>query len=73
MFDIKNIKDPSFIKNLTIKEKKELANDLRTFLIENISKTGGHLGSNLGIVEIMIALYTVFDYENDSFLFDVAT
>lgn len=71
MFDIKNIKDPSFIKNLTIKEKKELANDLRTFLIENISKTGGHLGSNLGIVEIMIALYTVFDYENDSFLFDV--
>ncbi len=71
MFDINQIKNPEFIKDLTYKEKLILAEDIRKFLIESVSKTGGHLSSNLGIVELMIALYDVFDYKNDEFLFDV--
>ncbi len=71
MIDLYSIKDPSFIKDLSIKELKELAKEIRIFLIENISKTGGHLSSNLGVVEITIAMYYVFDPEKDKFLFDV--
>ena len=71
MIDLLSIKDPSFIKELSIKELKELANSIREFLIDNISKTGGHLSSNLGVVEIILAMYYVFDYEKDKFIFDV--
>ena len=71
MFDLENIKDPSFLKGLTIKELKVLAQEIREFLIKNISKTGGHLSSNLGVVELTIALYYVFDPKEVSFLFDV--
>ena len=71
MIKIEDIKDPSFIKNLNNKELKQLAKDIRTFLIENISKTGGHLSSNLGIVELTIAMFYVFDPENDKFIYDV--
>lgn len=71
MFDLYQIKDPSFIKKLSKKELETLAKDIRAFLLENISKTGGHLASNLGIVEITIALHYVFDSPNDMFLFDV--
>lgn len=71
MIDLEKIKDPSFIKDLSIKELKALAKQIREFLIENISNTGGHLSSNLGIVELTIALYYVFDPEKDEFLFDV--
>ncbi len=71
MFDLENIKDPSFLKDLTIKELKILAEEIREFLIKNISLTGGHLSSNLGVVELTIALYYVFDPEEVSFLFDV--
>lgn len=71
MFNLLDIKDPSFIKDLSISELKELANDIRTFLIENISKTGGHLSSNLGVVELTIALYYVFDTDVTDLLFDV--
>ena len=70
MFNLLDIKDPSFIKDLSISELKELANDIRTFLIENISKTGGHLSSNLGVVELTIALYYVFDTDVTDLLFD---
>ncbi len=71
MINLEEIKDPSFIKDLSIKELKELASEIRKFLIDNISKTGGHLSSNLGVVEITIAMYYVFDPEKDKFLFDV--
>ena len=71
MVDLLSIKDPSFIKDLSMKELKLLAEDIRKFLIENISKTGGHLSSNLGVVEITLAMYYVFDPEKDKFLFDV--
>lgn len=71
MFDLENIKDPSFVKELSVKELKILALEIREFLISHISKTGGHLSSNLGVVELTIALYYVFDPKEVSFLFDV--
>ena len=71
MFDLENIKDPSFLKDLSIKELQVLATEIRQFLIENISKTGGHLSSNLGVVELTIAMYYVFDPNEVNFLFDV--
>ena len=71
MIDLLSIKDPSFIKDLSIKELQELCKAIRIFLVENISKTGGHLSSNLGVVEITVAMYYVFDPEKDKFLFDV--
>ena len=54
-----------------MKELKILAQEIRDFLIENISKTGGHLSSNLGVVELTIALYYVFDPKEVDVLFDV--
>ena len=69
--DIKNIKNPSEIKKMSKKELKVLAADIRSFLVENISKTGGHLSSNLGIVELTIAMHYVFDSPKDKLLFDV--
>lgn len=66
-----DIKDPSFLKELKIQELNELASEIRSFLIENISKTGGHLSSNLGIVELTIAMHYVFNSPTDKFIFDV--
>ncbi len=71
MFDIKSIKDPSFVKSLSKKELQELCNDIRSFLVDNISRTGGHLSSNLGVVELVVALYYVFDLDENELLFDV--
>ena len=68
LFEIEN---PSFVKNLSKKELISLAEDIRKFLIENISKNGGHLSSNLGIVELTIAMHYVFDSPNDKLIFDV--
>ena len=69
LFNIEEIKDPSFLKDLNYKEKKQLAKEIREFLITKISKTGGHLSSNLGIVELEIALKSVFSYEDTLFLY----
>ena len=69
--EIKNIKDPKFIKDLSIDELKELANDIRSFLLENVSKTGGHLSSNLGVVELTLALHYELNAPEDKILFDV--
>lgn len=66
-----DIKDPQFLKDLSIEELHKLANDIRSFLIEKISKTGGHLASNLGVVELTIAMHYVFDSPTDHFVFDV--
>lgn len=69
--DVKEIKNPSFLKNMSSKECAQLAQDIRGFLVDSISKTGGHLSSNLGVVELTIALHKVFDSPNDKILFDV--
>ena len=68
---ITEIKDPKFLKDLNYKECQELANDIRHFLIESVSRTGGHLSSNLGVVELTIALHKVFDSPTDKIFFDV--
>ena len=65
------INDPKDVKKLNIKEKKQLANELREFLINSVSQTGGHLASNLGVVEITIALLSCFDFDTDKIVFDV--
>ena len=59
------------VSNLTLKEKKQLAKEIRTFLLENVSKTGGHLASNLGVVELTISLLSCFDFDKDKIIFDV--
>jgi len=69
--ELQDIKDPSFLKQMDIKELKELSSQIRTFLLENISKTGGHLSSNLGVVELTIALHYCFDAPKDKIFFDV--
>ena len=71
MIDLESIKDPSFIKDLSMKELYELCDQIRDFLIKNISVTGGHLSSNLGVIELTVAMYYVFDCEHDEFIFDV--
>ncbi len=59
------------LKKLTIEELNFLAEDIRQFLVESVSKTGGHLSSNLGIVEITIALNYYFNVEKDRVIYDV--
>ena len=66
-----DISGPADIRQLSIKELEALAAEIRAFLIESISKTGGHLSSNLGIVELTLALHVVFDSPRDRILFDV--
>ncbi len=69
--DVREIQDSTFVKTLNKKQLEELADDIRTFLIDSVSKTGGHLSSNLGVVELTIAMHYCFDPLNDKFLFDV--
>ena len=71
MINLKEIENPSFLSDLSIKELEELSKEIRSFLIENVSKTGGHLSSNLGVVELTIALHKVFESPKDKFIFDV--
>ena len=71
MFDIEKIKDPSFIKKLSTPEMQVLCQDIRTFLINSLSKTGGHVSSNLGVVELTVAMHKVFDSPKDKFIWDV--
>ncbi len=59
------------IKNLSLEQIKVLAAEIRSFLIESVSKTGGHLASNLGVVELTLAMHNIFDLEKDDIIFDV--
>lgn len=70
--NIKEIENPKFLKKMNNKQLELLASDIRTFLIDNISKTGGHLSSNLGIVELTIMLHKVFTSPKDKIIFDVS-
>ena len=65
---IQNSKD---IKSLSIDELNTLAEDIKVFLVESIEKTGGHLSSNLGTIELTLALHYVFDSPDDTFIWDV--
>ena len=68
---IDNVNNNKDLKKLNYEEKKELANEIREYLIETISKTGGHLASNLGVVELTIALESVFNLPKDKIIWDV--
>ena len=59
------------LKKLTLSEKELLAKDIRELIIETVSKNGGHLASNLGVVELTIAIHSVFDAPKDKIIWDV--
>ena len=67
---IESIKSPADIKGLSHEELISLAQEIRTFLIEKVSKSGGHLGPNLGVVELTMAIHRIFDSPRDVILFD---
>jgi len=69
--NIEQIEGPEFLKKCSVKQLNVLATEIRSFLIDNVSKTGGHLSSNLGVVELTIALHTVFNSPTDKLIFDV--
>lgn len=66
-----SIENPNDIKKLNFEELEVLAKELREFMLENISKTGGHVASNLGIVELTLALFKCFNFDEDKIVFDV--
>ncbi|WP_100373427.1 1-deoxy-D-xylulose-5-phosphate synthase [Bacillus sp. FJAT-45037] len=68
---LEEFKNPSVLKNYSKKEMEELGEDIRRFLIDKLSVTGGHLGPNLGVVELTLALHQLFDSPKDKFIWDV--
>ena len=68
---LERINKTNDIKKLTISEKKELSSEIREYLLNIVSKNGGHLASNLGVVELTIALESVFDVNQDKIIWDV--
>jgi len=68
---LNHIQNPSDIKKLDIDELNALADEIKLFLIESIEKTGGHLSSNLGTIELTLAMHYVFDSPSDTFIWDV--
>lgn len=67
---LSSINGPDDVKGLTPTQLPALAAEVRSFLVDNVSRTGGHLGPNLGVVELTIALHRVFDSPNDALVFD---
>ena len=70
---LNKINSPDDIKYLTEKELNTLSADIREFLVENVLVTGGHLASNLGVVELSLALHKVFDFSKDRIIFEGET
>ncbi len=66
-----SIKGPEDLKQLSEEDLDRLAGEIRAFLVETVQRTGGHLASNLGVVELTIALHRVFDSPKDKLVFDV--
>lgn len=71
MKKIEEIKNPDFLKELNNTQLEALAQDMRQFILEKVSQNGGHLSSNLGIVDLTIAMLKVFDAQKDIIIFDV--
>ncbi|MGA2753515.1 MAG: 1-deoxy-D-xylulose-5-phosphate synthase [Terracidiphilus sp.] len=69
---LESIHSPADLKRLDYAQMASLAEEIRTFLIQTLSKTGGHLGPNLGVVELTLALHAVFSTPEDKILFDVS-
>ncbi len=68
---LNEVSSPADVKNLSIPELKKLAEEIRRFILGSVSKTGGHLASNLGVVELTLAMHYVFDFKHDKLLWDV--
>ncbi|RHW41124.1 1-deoxy-D-xylulose-5-phosphate synthase [Neobacillus notoginsengisoli] len=69
--DLTSIKDPSFLKGMSNAQLEQLGEEIRSFLIEKLSLTGGHIGPNLGVVELTLALHKCFDSPKDKIIWDV--
>jgi 1-deoxy-D-xylulose-5-phosphate synthase len=69
--DLLSINEPSFLKTMSNKQLEELSQEIRQFLINTLSETGGHIGPNLGVVELTVALHKCFDSPKDKILWDV--
>src|ERR1700678_2804261 len=69
---LETINSPADVKKLTIAELTQLAEEIRERLIVGVSKTGGHIGPNLGVVELTLAMHYVFETPKDKFVFDVS-
>jgi 1-deoxy-D-xylulose-5-phosphate synthase len=69
---LESIHSPADLKRLNDAQMTQLAEEIRAFLIQTLSRTGGHLGPNLGVVELTLALHTVFNTPQDKILFDVS-
>lgn len=69
--DLLSIKDPAFLKGLSNEDLEKLSEEIRQFLVEKLSVTGGHIGPNLGVVELTIALHKCFDSPKDKIIWDV--
>jgi 1-deoxy-D-xylulose-5-phosphate synthase len=67
-----DIESPEDVKRLELEQLPQLTNELREFLLDSVQTTGGHLGSNLGVVEIAVALHRVFDFRRDRLIWDVS-
>lgn len=65
------INDPQQLKSLSVEELAALAEEIRRFLIDKLTVTGGHLGSNLGVVELTLALHYCYDSPRDKMIYDV--
>ena len=70
-FMLEKIQQPNDIKKIPEEQLPEVAAEIREFLVETMSKLGGHLASNLGVVELTIALHRVFDLPKDKIIWDV--
>ena len=68
---LEEIQSPDDVKKLDEEELNILCREIREFLIQNVSKTGGHLASNLGVVELTVAIHRVFNTSRDRLVFDV--
>ena len=68
---LENINSPEDLKKLNILEEQKLAEEIRKYILEIVSKNGGHLASNLGVVELTLALHKVFDFKKDKIIWDV--
>ena len=68
---LEHIASPADVKELTVPQLKELCRELRRFLVESVARTGGHLASNLGAVELTVALHRTYDTSRDRLVFDV--
>ena len=68
---LSGLNGPADLKKLTVAQLSQLADEIRQFIIETVGRTGGHLASSLGVVEITLALHYVFDFEKDKLVWDV--